>query len=137
MGKAIAKRFHEKNCIVVANYNKSASEAFALVDQLNKDSTAGNPSAIAIKCNVFVPEEVDTMIRCIIEKYSRIDVLVNNAGVRFDKLTPRMTVEEFTSTLHNNVVSAFYCSQQCIVKGGMLKHRWGRIINMSSVVGMV
>jgi 3-oxoacyl-[acyl-carrier protein] reductase len=95
----------------------------------------GGGKASAFSADVADDEQVKTTFKTVLGQLGKIDILVNNAGITRDQLVMRMKREDWDSVLHTNLTSAYLCIQQAI--GSMLKQRWGRIINMSSVFGQM
>jgi 3-oxoacyl-[acyl-carrier protein] reductase len=80
-------------------------------------------------------EQIKAAFKSIIAEFGKIDILVNNAGITRDQLVMRMKRADWDSVLHTNLTSAYLCTQQVI--GSMLKQRWGRIINITSIFGQM
>ena len=97
-------------------------------------TTAGGKSA-AFVMDVADEEQVKSAIKAAIAQFGKIDILVNNAGITRDTLVMRMKRADWDSVLNTNLTSAYLCIQQVI--GSMLKQRWGRIINITSVFGQM
>jgi 3-oxoacyl-[acyl-carrier protein] reductase len=95
----------------------------------------GGGKASAFSADVADDEQVKTTFKTVLGQLGKIDILVNNAGITRDQLVMRMKREDWDSVLNTNLTSAYLCIQQAI--GSMLKQRWGRIINMSSVFGQM
>jgi 3-oxoacyl-[acyl-carrier protein] reductase len=112
------------------NYNTHPEEAETVVEEI---SAAGG-TAIAIGGNVAEKESVVAMIDKAVEAHGPIEILINNAGVIQDSLLMRMKDEQFEYTMNVNMYGTYYCTHKVIP--GMVKGRWGRIVNVSSVVGM-
>lgn len=129
IGNNIARKLAQKN-IVIANYNKSRSEAEKLKDNLNKE----NIDIDIIKADVSNRIEVKEMTAQIIEKYGKIDVLINNAGISQYKLFTDITDEEWDSIMNINLKSNFIVTQE-VVKN-MIANKKGLIINISSIWGV-
>lgn len=90
--------------------------------------------ALAVRCDVADAERVDALVKAVLEAFGRIDVLVNNAGITRDNLVMRMSEEDFDAVIAANLKGAFLCMRA--VSRPMLKQRYGRIVNVSSVVGL-
>lgn len=90
--------------------------------------------AIAIGCDITDPLQVKEMIRQVIDTFGRLDVLVNNAGIAKDNLLLRISDDEWLQTINTNLTGTFLCTRAAIRQ--MMKQRYGRIINFSSVVGL-
>jgi len=91
--------------------------------------------AAAFKMDVSSEEEIKAGVKAAIARFGKIDILVNNAGVTRDQLVMRMKRADWDSVLQTNLTSAYLCIQQ--VTSSMLKQRWGRIINITSVFGQM
>ncbi len=130
IGRATALRLAANGHRVAVNYNTHPEEAETVVEEI---LSAGG-SAIAVGGNVAVKESVDAMVAKAVEAHGPIEILINNAGVINDALLMRMKEEQFEYTMKVNMFGTFYCTHQ--VLPGMIKGRWGRIVNVSSVVGM-
>ncbi|HET6842395.1 MAG TPA: 3-oxoacyl-[acyl-carrier-protein] reductase [Candidatus Angelobacter sp.] len=89
--------------------------------------------AAAFRMDVSNEDEVKAAVNAALEQFEKIDILVNNAGVTRDTLLMRMKRADWESVLQTNLTGAFFCTQAVI--GSMLRQRWGRIINITSVVG--
>jgi 3-oxoacyl-[acyl-carrier protein] reductase len=100
------------------------------ISQLRKESC----EAQSFVCDVSDPEQVDGMIASISEKYGDVEILVNNAGIIRDNLLMRMSEKEWDDVINVNLKGVFNCTKSCIRQ--MMKKRWGRMINISSVVGI-
>lgn len=94
---------------------------------------ANGGEAIVIAMDLARPESIQEAVKKAIAEAGPIHILVNNAGVTKDGLSMRMKLEDFNSVIQTNLVGAFVCAQG--VMPGMMKERWGRIINIASVVG--
>ncbi len=130
IGKACALELAKAGYDIVVNYAGNAEAAEKTVQEIK----ALGVDAEAYKFDVSNKEEVDKSIAQIIEKYGRIDVLVNNAGITRDGLFMRMSDENWNAVINTNLSSAFFVSQP-VVKV-MMKQRSGAIVNMASVVGV-
>lgn len=91
--------------------------------------------ALAVSANVGQWEEVKGMVDRVVKEWGRVDVLVNNAGITRDGLIVRMKEEEWNAVLQVNLTGTFYCTKA--VLGPMAKQRYGRIVNVSSIVGAI
>lgn len=130
IGASIAKRFASEGAEVIVNYSGNDEAAQKTVDEI----TATGGQAQKYKCSVNDSESVKVMIDEIIKKFGRIDVLVNNAGITKDGLMLRMTDEDFDRVIDVNLKGTFNCTKY--VSKYMLKQKSGKIINISSVVGL-
>lgn len=131
IGKAIALKFAENGANIVLNYNRSTNTN---IDELLSEIEGFNVSAYAVKADVSNFKEAEELIRLTKEKFGAVDILVNNAGITRDNLIIRMTEEEFDSVINVNLKGAFNCIRQ--VSPIMLRQGSGKIINISSVVGV-
>jgi 3-oxoacyl-[acyl-carrier protein] reductase len=107
-------------------------------DKLNElvaEITAAGGKASAFALDVADEEQVKSTVKAIIAQLGKIDILVNNAGITRDQLVMRMKRADWDAVLQTNLTSAYLCIQQVI--GSMLKQRWGRIINITSVFGQM
>ena len=132
LGEAIARLFAEKNYVCILNYSREKSKE--KIDNIIVDLKKKGHNAEGYMCDISNSEDVSLMVKNIIEKYKKIDVLVNNAGITKDTLSLRMTDEDFSRVLDVNLKGAFYASKSCLQY--MIKNRSGNIINISSVVGL-
>ena len=130
IGKQIAITFAEQGYDIAVNYKGDTEE----VKLLEKEITAKNVNFIALKGDVSVFEETEQLVKTVMDKYGRIDVLVNNAGITKDTLLMRMKKEDFESVIDVNLVGTFNVTKNVIPH--MMKARSGRIINIASVVGI-
>lgn len=130
IGASIAKRFASEGAEVIVNYSGNDEAAQKTVDEI----TATGGQAQKYKCSVNDSESVKVMIDEIIKKFGRIDILVNNAGITKDGLMLRMTDEDFDRVIDVNLKGTF--NRTKYVSKYMLKQKSGKIINISSVVGL-
>ena len=131
IGRAIALELAAAGAEVVVNYAASASAAEAVVEAI----TAAGGRAYALAADVAVEEQVDGLVKTVLERSGRLDVLVNNAGITRDGLLLRMKTSDWQSVIDLNLTGVFLCTRA--VSRSMLKARRGRIINITSVVGLV
>ena len=130
IGKAIAMKFAQLGATVVINYNGSAQKA----EEVKQSIIADGGRAVIKQCNVADYDAGETFIKKVIDQFGRIDILVNNAGITKDGLIMRMSEEDFTNVVDVNLKGTFHCIR--FASRQMMKQRSGRIINMSSVVGI-
>lgn len=130
IGKAIALEFARQGATVIINYNGSKEKA----EEVQAQIEAAGGKAEAVCCNVSDFGACEAFFKEIIEKYNAVDILVNNAGVTKDGLLMRMSEEDFDRVLDTNLKGTFNCMR--FASRQMMKQRQGRIINMSSVVGV-
>lgn len=131
IGKAIATDFAANGYNVVINYKKEDNEAKNLKEELEQKY---NIEALTIKADVSNENEVKNMVEQITNKFEKIDVLVNNAGIAIDKEFEDRTVEDWHMTLDTNLIAPFLVSKY--VGNEMLKNKNGKIINISSTNGI-
>lgn len=129
IGRAIAIALAKQGIYVIVNYSSSPEAA---QETLNEIREAGSDGEL-LKFSVQDSQAVENAFDGIKSRHGQLDILVNNAGISRDGLVFRMKDEEWLSTLAVNLNGAFFCSRAAARL--MLKSRWGRIINISSVVG--
>jgi len=130
IGRAIALELGRRGNFVVVNYNGSAEKAEAVKQEIE----AAGGEACAMQCDVSDYGACEAFMKDIIKEYKRIDILVNNAGVTRDGLLMQMKEEDFDTVVDTNLKGAFHTIR--FAARQMLKQRSGRIINLSSVVGL-
>ena len=130
IGKAIALKYAQNGYNVVINYVSDKTN----VEELQKEFTKLNVECLIEKADVSKSEEVEKIVKKAIEKFNKIDVLVNNAGITRDGLLMRMKEEEFDKVIEINLKGTFLITKSVIPY--MLKKRDGKIINLASVVGV-
>ncbi len=130
IGRAIALRLAADGVRIAVNYNSGESPAQKLVEEIS--SRGGE--AVPIQADVADEDQVKSMVAQIRKEWKRLDILVNNAGIRKDRLLMRMTTREWDDALNVNLRGAFFCTRAVLPL--MVRQRRGRIINMSSVVGV-
>jgi len=130
IGRACALRLAKEGATVaVAARNQEK------LNELVNEITAAGGKAAAFPLDVADEEQVKTAIKAAIAQFGKIDILVNNAGITRDQLIMRMKRADWDAVLQTNLTSAYLCIQQVIP--AMLKQRWGRILNITSVFGQV
>ena len=122
---ALGKNFH-----VVVGYANSVDKANDVVKEI---ITAGG-SASTVQIDISNAESVDNAFTTVEKEYNSVDVLINNAGIAQDNILPRMKEAEWLEVIQTNLTGSFYTSQRAIKL--MMKNKWGRIIFISSVVGL-
>lgn len=130
IGKEIAKKFAKENYNLVINYVSEKTNT----EELKKEFEALGAEVLFIKTNVTSYEECEKMAKDAINKFGKIDVLVNNAGVTKDSLLLRMKEEDFDTVINVNLKGTFNVTKACIPY--MMKKKSGKIVNISSVVGI-
>lgn len=129
IGRSVALALAAEGANVVVNYASSSAAADAVVQEIS----AMGRNAIALQADVAQSDQVDALFSAVMEKWGRIDVLVNNAGIARDTLLLRMKLEDWQAVIDLNLTGVFLCTKA--VSKIMLKQRSGRIINLTSVVG--
>ena len=130
IGAAIALELAKAGHSVSVNYNSHSDDAERVV----KDLLNIGGDAKAVKGNVSDKKSVQEMIKNATDSLGPVDILVNNAGIISDNLIMRMKDEEFDKVIDTNLKGTYYCTKECIPS--MVKQRWGRVINITSVVGI-
>jgi len=105
------------------------------LNELVSEITDAGGKAAAFALDVADEEQIKTAVKAAIAQFGKVDILVNNAGITRDQLVMRMKRADWDAVLQTNLTSAYLCIQQVI--GSMLKQRWGRIINITSVFGQM
>ncbi len=131
IGREIAKQLARNKVKVIANYNQSEKEAKELKAELEKE----NIEIDIIKADVSKRKEAQELVKFVLDKYKKIDVLVNNAGISEYKMFIDETDEDWNKVINTNLYSAFVMSQEVIPN--MVHYKEGCIINISSIWGMV
>ena len=132
IGKEIAKTLAAKGALVIVNYCGSAKRAEETVQEIE----AAGGKAEALQCDISDFTKAGEMMDYVIKTYGRVDILVNNAaGITRDGLLMKMSEEDFDAVLNTNLKGAFNCMRH--VARQMVKQRGGRIINISSVSGVM
>ncbi|MDY0213370.1 MAG: 3-oxoacyl-[acyl-carrier-protein] reductase [Desulfuromonadaceae bacterium] len=130
IGNCVAAYMAERGAAIVA-VSRDAADTATLVDQIK---SAGG-QAISVAADVSATADVDNIVKAALNSFGRIDILVNNAGVTRDALLPRLKEEHWDEVLGINLKGAFLCTRA--VSRIMTKQRYGRIINITSVVGQM
>lgn len=131
IGAEIARALAKEGAVVIVNYCGSKEKAEALAEEIN----AGGGSGEAYRCDVSDFAACGEMIQELIQKYGRIDILVNNAGITRDGLLAKMSEEDFDRVIDTNLKGAFNTIRH--MTRWFLKQRSGKIINLSSVSGII
>jgi 3-oxoacyl-[acyl-carrier protein] reductase len=129
IGRAIALKLAEVGAIVVVNDVGETAQGVA------EEIRAMNRQSLAILADVSLSSDVARLVEETVATFGRIDILVNNAGITRDQLVVRMSDEEWDRVLNVNLKSVFLCTRA--VLRHMIKQRWGRIISIASIVGVV
>ena len=131
IGRQIALTLAAQNAFVIVNYNGSKDKAEETVSAIK----AAGGDAVSYKCNVSDFEECQQMITAIIKEYKHIDILVNNAGITRDGLIMKMSEDDYDAVLDTNLKGTFNTIRH--MSRYLLKQKSGRIINISSVSGIL
>lgn len=129
IGRAIVERYAADGARVAFTYNSSPDAAMAIVEEL------GSERVQAIQCDVTNADQIAALVEKVLTTWGKIHILVNNAGITKDTLVMRMSQTDFEDVLRTNLTSAFLTTKA--VLRPMMSERWGRIINISSVVALV
>ncbi|HBT46332.1 MAG TPA: 3-oxoacyl-[acyl-carrier-protein] reductase [Peptococcaceae bacterium] len=130
IGRATALALSRAGAKVVVNYLSREREAREVVDLVREQGG----EALAWQGDVSRPETARALVEGTLEAFGRLDVLVNNAGITRDNVSLRMKEEEWEAVLHTNLTGVFFCCQAALRP--MLRQKAGRIINITSVVGL-
>ncbi|MCL8207821.1 MAG: 3-oxoacyl-[acyl-carrier-protein] reductase [Actinomycetia bacterium] len=131
IGRAIAERFAQAGLKVAVNFRQDEAGAAAVVEAIR----ARGGQAEAFGADVAVPAEAEALVDRVRERFGSLDVLVNNAGTTRDTLLLRMRPDDWDAVLATNLSSVFYCTKAALKS--MTRQRFGRIVNISSVAGLV
>jgi 3-oxoacyl-[acyl-carrier protein] reductase len=130
IGRAIALYFAKNGAKVAVNYSGSEAKANEVVEEIK----ANGGTAFAIKADISNSEDVNNMVKSVIDEFGSLDVLVNNAGITRDNLLMRMKEEDWDAVINTNLKGVFLTTKA--VTRQMMKQRNGRIINIASIVGV-
>ena len=131
IGKACAVELARHGANVVVNYRADADAAEATRDEIQ----ALGVKAILVKADVSDAEQAEGVIETAVEELGQLDILVNNAGINRDRTVARLSVEEWDEVIQTDLSAMFYCTRAAVA--GMRERNYGRIINMSSIVGQM
>lgn len=131
IGKAIALKLAEKGANIVVNYTSNSNMAEETVNEIKNMGR----EALAIKADVSNPDDVKNLVKEVEKSFSSIDILVNNAGITRDTLLIRMKDDDWDKVMNVNLKGTFLCTK--LVGKKMMKQRSGRIVNITSVVGII
>ena len=131
IGREIAKTLAREGYTIIANYNKSEREAQKLKKELQEE----NKEIDIYKANIANEEETQEMIKYVIKKYKKIDVLINNAGIDKIQLVTEVTKKDWDEIINTNLYGTFYISQQAAKN--MIQNKQGKILNISSIWGQI
>ncbi len=130
IGRAIALTLAGEGANVIINYANNDENAANIIEEIEGFNVKG----LAVKANVSKAEEVDSMINEINENFDGIDILINNAGITKDSIFVRMKEKDWDQVIEINLKGVFLCTKAVIRK--MIRQKYGRIINISSIVGI-
>jgi 3-oxoacyl-[acyl-carrier protein] reductase len=131
IGRACAIKLATLGAAVVVNFNTSATAAQGVVEEIR----AGGGDAQAVQGDVSRLAAAQGVVKAAIDAYGRLDILVNNAGATRDGLLAAMSEEDFDGVIQQNLKSVFNCSRAVLRQ--MMKQRYGRIVNVASIAGVV
>ncbi len=131
IGRSIALQLASEGANVVVNFSGSEQKAQQVVEEINNLGA----KAIAVQANVADSESVQSLMNAALEQFGSIDILVNNAGITRDNLIMRMKEDEWDDVINTNLKGVFLCTKA--VTRQMMKQRAGRIINITSIVGVM
>ncbi len=131
IGRAVAVRLAEEGASVAISYRKDAAAP---------EEAAAAVRAAGVECEIFKgdvasPEDVQALFKGVGDAFGRVDIVINNAGITRDNIMLRMKEEEFDDVLRTNLGGTYLCTRAALRP--MVRARWGRIVNVSSVVGLV
>ena len=130
IGKAIAMKLGKLGASIVLNYRSNNDVLKSTIKELEEL----NINVIAVQADISDYKECEKMMKIAVDNFNTIDILVNNAGITADNLILRMREEEFDKVIETNLKGTFNCVKHC--SPIMIKKRYGKIINISSVVGI-
>jgi 3-oxoacyl-[acyl-carrier protein] reductase len=130
IGREIAIGFSKLGADIAITYNSNSTKAQELTEELIKNGV----KAVAVKGDVSVEEDVNSIVNLVEKELGGIDILVNNAGITKDNLLIRMSPNDWDEVMNVNLKGVFLCTKA--VTRGMMKKKYGKIINISSVVGI-
>lgn len=130
IGKAISLELAKKGIIIGLGYNRNSEKALEVKEEIIKN---GGEAEI-FKGSIENFYDAKKVVDLIVEKYGKIDIVVNNAGITQDKTILKMSLEEWLRVIQVNLFGAFYCIKAALEY--MIDYGWGRIINISSIIGL-
>jgi len=130
IGRAIALDLAKRGATVVINYNRSADAAQAVLDEIK----AAGGDGMVVQADVSDADQVDALFKAVTGEYGKVDILVNNAGTTRDNVIMMLKPEDFDVVVNTNLRSAWLCCK--VASRAMMRKRTGRIINITSVVGI-
>jgi 3-oxoacyl-[acyl-carrier protein] reductase len=130
IGETIARRLAERGAKVIL-----ASRTASKLERVKEEIAGVGGAACCLPLDLGKPEEIGERLKDLPAEYAEIDILVNNAGVTGDNLLARMSLEQWRNVLDTNLTGTFAVTKELV--RGMMRRRWGRIITVSSVVGLM
>jgi 3-oxoacyl-[acyl-carrier protein] reductase len=131
IGRAVAIKLAECGAKIVINYNQSTAEAEKVAEQIR--SQGGQ--CLTVQGDVALAADVEQVFQAAQQSFGTVDVLVNNAGINRDTLILRMSEKDWDEVMNTNLRAAFLCTKAALRP--MMRQRWGRIINISSLAGLL
>jgi acetoacetyl-CoA reductase len=131
IGRACAIALAAEGANVVINYTSAADAAQSAAAECEKHGV----KTLVVQADVSNAEDAARLVKAAEDEFGKVDILVNNAGINRDKTIQRMTAEEWQQVIETDLSSVFYCTNAAL--GGMRERNYGRIINMSSVIGQM
>ncbi|MDA8199623.1 MAG: 3-oxoacyl-[acyl-carrier-protein] reductase [Thermaerobacter sp.] len=131
IGRAIALRMAREGVTTAVNYRGDAAGAAGVVEAVRQYGGV----AEAFQADVADPQAAEALVATVHERFGRLDLLVNNAGITRDGLVPRLSHADWSAVLDTNLASVFYCCKAALRP--MVRQRFGRIVNVASVAGLI
>jgi 3-oxoacyl-[acyl-carrier protein] reductase len=131
IGRAVALKLAQCGAKTVINYNQSAAEA----EQAAEEIRGRGGQCLAVQGDVTLAADVERIFQAAQQEFARVDILVNNAGINRDTLILRMSEKDWDEVLSTDLRGAFLCTKAAL--RSMMRQRWGRIINISSLAGLL
>ncbi len=131
LGRHFALNLAKSGATVIVNNRSGGDAANAVIEEIRAEGNRADLFA----CDIGDPESVEAMVDQIISKHGKIDILINNAGISVDSTTVKISSDNWDRVLRTNLCGCFYCSKYCLP--AMLDQKWGRILNISSVVAQM
>jgi 3-oxoacyl-[acyl-carrier protein] reductase len=129
IGAAIAKTLAREGWPVGVNYRSGSEAAEAVVEEI----TSAGGRAKAVKGDIADPDTADALFKALEDEFGPVLVLVNNAGVRADGLSPQIDDEDWAKVIDTNLSAAFRLTRRALRP--MIRARYGRVVNIASIVG--
>ena len=129
IGAALALAFAKEQAYVVMNYYHSEKEAIELFNKIRKE----NKNCLLVKGDITNPKDVSNLYKNTIDRFGKVDVLINNAGICDDNLVQMMTLKQWNRVIETNLTGTFLCSRE--FSKVMIRQKYGKIINIASLKG--